>query len=56
MKLEANFSKQAIDAFIKIAAIAILLYWCFSILRPFILLVVWGNYRNCVISSRIMGA
>ena len=43
MKLEANFSKQAIDAFIKIAAIAILLYWCFSILRPFILLVVWGG-------------
>ncbi|MCK6263523.1 AI-2E family transporter [Vibrio sp. ZSDE26] len=43
MKLEGNFSNQAIDAFIKIAAIAVLVFWCFSILRPFILLVVWGG-------------
>ena len=43
MKFETDFSKQAIDAFIKIAAIAVLVYWCFSILRPFILLVVWGG-------------
>ncbi|MGF1755737.1 AI-2E family transporter [Vibrio makurazakiensis] len=43
MNLENNFSKQAIDAFIKIGAIAILIYWCFSILQPFILLVVWGG-------------
>lgn len=42
MKLTDDFSKQAIDAAIKIAAIAMLVYWCFSILRPFILLVVWG--------------
>lgn len=42
MKLTDDFSKQAIDAAIKIAAVAILVYWCFSILRPFILLVVWG--------------
>ncbi|WP_299693537.1 AI-2E family transporter [uncultured Vibrio sp.] len=42
MKLTDDFSKQAIDAAIKIAAVAMLVYWCFSILRPFILLVVWG--------------
>jgi len=42
MNMENNFSKQAIDAFIKIGAIAILIFWCFSILQPFILLVVWG--------------
>ncbi|UXA00445.1 AI-2E family transporter [Vibrio splendidus] len=42
MKLTDDFSKQAIDAAIKIAAIAMLVYWCFSILRPFILLVIWG--------------
>ncbi|MBW3697746.1 AI-2E family transporter [Vibrio sp. T187] len=43
MKLDNNFSNQAIDAFIKIGAISILVLWCFSILQPFILLVVWGG-------------
>lgn len=43
MKLEGNYSNQAIDAFIKISAIAVLVFWCFSILKPFILLVVWGG-------------
>ncbi len=43
MKLTDDFSKQAIDAAIKIAAIAMLVYWCFAILRPFILLVIWGR-------------
>ncbi len=42
MKLTEDFSKQAIDAAIKIAAVAILVYWCFSILKPFVLLVIWG--------------
>ncbi|ACH66898.1 AI-2E family transporter [Aliivibrio fischeri] len=43
MKLENDFSNKAIDAFIKISAIAILVFWCFSILKPFMLLVVWGG-------------
>ena len=43
MKLENDFSNKAIDAFIKIAALAILVFWCFSILKPFMLLVVWGG-------------
>jgi len=40
---KSNFSVQAIDAFIKIAAMSLLIFWCFSILQPFILLVVWGG-------------
>ncbi len=43
MKLKTDFSHQAIDAAIKIAAVALLIYWCFSILRPFIMLLVWGG-------------
>ncbi|WP_117235091.1 AI-2E family transporter [Vibrio maerlii] len=43
MKIDAQFSHHAIDAFIKIAAISILVMWCFSILRPFILLIVWAG-------------
>ncbi|NOH98255.1 AI-2E family transporter [Vibrio sp. 99-70-13A1] len=43
MKFSSNSSQQAIDAAIKIAVIAVLIYWCFSILRPFILLVAWGG-------------
>lgn len=42
MPNQPNFSAQAIDAYIKIAAISILVFWCFSILQPFILLVIWG--------------
>lgn len=37
-----NFSAQAIDVYIKIAAMSLLIFWCYSILQPFILLVVWG--------------
>ncbi|WP_394241563.1 AI-2E family transporter [Vibrio astriarenae] len=43
MDIKSDFSKQAIDAAIKIAAIIILVSWCFSILRPFFMLVVWGG-------------
>ncbi|MDN2483709.1 AI-2E family transporter [Vibrio agarivorans] len=43
MDIKDDFSKQAIDAAIKIGAIAILLIWCFSILRPFLMLVIWGG-------------
>ncbi|MGY3571335.1 AI-2E family transporter [Vibrio sp. SCSIO 43135] len=42
MKIDHEFSRNAIDAAIKIAVVAILVYWCFSILRPFLMLVVWG--------------
>ncbi|MPW36414.1 AI-2E family transporter [Vibrio sp. B1Z05] len=42
MNTSQDFSKHAIDAFIKIVIVGILLYLCFQILKPFILLVVWG--------------
>ncbi|WP_261817562.1 AI-2E family transporter [Vibrio gallicus] len=42
MVTSKEFSKQAIDAFIKVTIIGLLLYWCYEILRPFMLLVVWG--------------
>jgi predicted PurR-regulated permease PerM len=37
-----SISHQAVDAAIKIGAIVLLVYWCFEILRPFIMLVVWA--------------
>ncbi|MDX2322048.1 MAG: AI-2E family transporter [Moritella sp.] len=43
MPNNSNFTSQAIDAYIKIAAISLLIFWCYSILKPFILLVVWGG-------------
>ncbi len=43
MKLStSSLSHQAIDAAIKIGVIFTLVYWCFEILRPFVVLVVWG--------------
>ncbi|WP_375749781.1 AI-2E family transporter [Vibrio sp. HN007] len=43
MKVAQNFSNQAVDAAIKIVGVMILLYLCFSILQPFILLIAWGG-------------
>jgi predicted PurR-regulated permease PerM len=37
-----DFSKNAIDAAIKVSIAGVLIYWCYSILSPFILIVVWG--------------
>ncbi|ANO34831.1 AI-2E family transporter [Vibrio breoganii] len=42
MNSSQDFSRQAIDAFIKIIIIGVLLFWCFQILKPFVLLVIWG--------------
>lgn len=42
MKINSEFSNHAIDAAIKIFAVGVLVFWCFSILKPFILLVIWG--------------
>lgn len=42
MNSSQDFSKHAIDAFIKIIIVGVLLFWCFQILRPFALLVIWG--------------
>ena len=39
---DRRFMDRAIEAFIRIALIAILAAWCFEIVRPFIVPVVWG--------------
>ncbi|TPH18553.1 AI-2E family transporter [Litorilituus lipolyticus] len=37
-----TLNQQVIDAAIKLGAVALLIGWCFAILRPFILIVLWG--------------
>lgn len=36
------FTKNVIEAAIRLLLVALLIYWCFAILNPFILPVVWG--------------
>ena len=36
------FNRRVIDITIKLGALALILTWCFQIIRPFILLVMWG--------------
>ncbi|USD36030.1 MULTISPECIES: AI-2E family transporter [Ferrimonas] len=38
-----SFSSAAVDAAIKIGMIALMVSWCFQIVRPFILPIVWGG-------------
>lgn len=37
-----EFNRRTIDITIKLAAITLILFWCFQIIQPFILLVIWG--------------
>ena len=37
-----RFTERAIEAFIRIALIAILAAWCFEIVRPFLVPLIWG--------------
>lgn len=39
---DRRFTERAIEAFIRIALIAILAAWCLSIVRPFLVPLVWG--------------
>lgn len=39
---EPTINQQVIDIAIKLGAVALLIGWCFAILRPFILIVMWG--------------
>lgn len=36
------FNRRAIDVFIKIGAMAIVILWCFAIIKPFILITIWA--------------
>ena len=39
---EGLFNRRAIEAAIRIGLIFLLVIWCFNIVRPFVLLVLWG--------------
>ncbi|WP_455219616.1 AI-2E family transporter [Kaarinaea lacus] len=39
---DGDFVKNSVEAVIKIAFLALIVVWCFQIVRPFITLVVWG--------------
>jgi len=39
---EKLFNRRAIEAAIRIGLVVLLVLWCFNIIRPFILLVLWG--------------
>ncbi len=39
---DRNFQKNAMASFIQIAAVVVLVLWCFQIIAPFISIVLWG--------------
>ena len=39
---DRNFQKNAMASFIQIAAVALLVVWCFKLIAPFISIVLWG--------------
>jgi predicted PurR-regulated permease PerM len=39
---DRNFQKNAMASFIQIAAVALLVVWCFQIIAPFLSIVLWG--------------
>jgi len=36
------FNRRIIDIAIKLSALALVIFWCFQIIKPFILIVIWG--------------
>jgi predicted PurR-regulated permease PerM len=43
MQTETSLTKKAVDIAIRLGVLAVLLGWCFQILRPFISPVIWGT-------------
>ncbi|WP_114326940.1 AI-2E family transporter [Candidatus Colwellia aromaticivorans] len=39
---ELVFNRRVIDIAIKLSALALILFWCLQIIKPFILIVIWG--------------
>ena len=39
----ASFSNRAVDAAIKIGLAALLIYWCYDIIRPFAVILIWAG-------------
>jgi predicted PurR-regulated permease PerM len=58
---EKSYMQLAIDIAIRIGVLALLIAWCFQILRPFITLVIWGTiiaisfYPVCLRLSDLLG-
>ena len=40
--IEKSFNQRVIDIVIKLSALALILFWCLQIIKPFILIVIWG--------------
>lgn len=40
--VDRNFQKNAMASFIQIAAVVVLVLWCFKIIAPFVSIVLWG--------------
>jgi len=61
MTQEKPYMQLAIDIAIRIGVLALLIAWCFQILRPFITLVIWGTiiaisfYPLCLKLSDLLG-
>ena len=61
MTQEKSYLQLAIDIAIRIGVLALLIAWCFQILRPFITLVIWGTiiaisfYPVCLRLSDLLG-
>jgi len=61
-RADERFVSNAMAAFIQIAAVAILLYWCFTLVAPFVTVVVWALIlsvalypAHVVLSARLGG-
>ncbi|WP_076416623.1 AI-2E family transporter [Shewanella sp. UCD-KL12] len=48
------FTKQAVDAAIKIAVIFLVVIWCFEIVKPFIMPIVWGGIIAIALSPLVL--
>jgi len=61
MTQEKSYMEMAIDIAIRIGVLALLIAWCFQILRPFIIPVIWGTiiaialYPVCRKLSNLLG-
>ena len=61
MTQEKSYMEMAIDIAIRIGVLALLIAWCFQILRPFIIPVIWGTiiaialYPVCRKLSKLLG-
>ncbi|MDH3750753.1 MAG: AI-2E family transporter, partial [Gammaproteobacteria bacterium] len=61
-QVDQSFLANAMASFIQIGAVLLLLYWCFTIIAPFINVVVWGLIisvavypAHVVLSARLGG-